>query len=239
MESASSRVTNGRTAFFVALATVLTVTVIFAFGRTFFLQPLFDAPALSVPFIVHGVLGTAWFALLLRQALLARSGQMAAHRKLGAWAPWLVLAIVASTIWVIVTNLQLPVTGSGLPRHAGLMLQGSTTLWFVGLFLLGWANRNRPDIHKRAMILATITMMAPGFARISRLFRDGGPPPFDSAFLAAIFIGALAVHDVRSLKKVHPVTLWAGLAYVAWVAVRQPIGKSEMWAKLVAPLVGG
>jgi FtsH-binding integral membrane protein len=182
---------------------------------------------------------TERWPLLLCQALLARNGQIAAHRNLGAWAPWLVIAVVASTIWVIITNLQLPVTGSGLPRHAGLMLQGSTTLWFVGLFLYGWVNRHRPDVHKRAMILATITMMAPGFSRISRLFRDSGPPPFDSAFLAAIFIGALVVHDARSLKKVHPVTLWAGIGYLAWVAVRQPIAKSDAWAKLAAPLVGG
>jgi uncharacterized membrane protein YozB (DUF420 family) len=239
METVIGATSKRRTAFFVVLAAALTATLIFGFSRTFFLQPVFGAPTLTLPFIVHGTLATAWFALLLCQALLARNGQIAAHRNLGAWAPWLVIAVVASTIWVIITNLQLPVTGSGLPRHAGLMLQGSTTLWFVGLFLYGWVNRHRPDVHKRAMILATITMMAPGFSRISRLFRDSGPPPFDSAFLAAIFIGALVVHDARSLKKVHPVTLWAGIGYLAWVAVRQPIAKSDAWAKLAAPLVGG
>ncbi len=239
MDILSGSSSKKRTAFFLALAAALTATLLFGFSRTFFLQPLFDAPSLTVPFIVHGILGTTWFALLVRQAWLARTGQIAAHRKLGTWSPFLVLAIVASTIWVMFVNLSLPMTGSGLPRHAGFLIQASTTIWFVGLFLFGWVHRNRPDVHKRAMILATIAMMAPVFSRISRLFRDGGPPPIDSAFLATLFIGALAWHDLRSLKKIHPVTLWAGLGYLAWVTVRQPIAKSDGWAAIAVPILGG
>lgn len=228
-----------RTAFFALLAAALTATLVFGFGRSFFLQPLFDAPPLTLAFIVHGLFGTAWFALLVRQAWLARAGRLAEHRKLGAWSPWLVLAIVLSTLSVIAINLTLPVTGSGLPRHAGLLLQTSTTLWFVGFFALGWVRRNSPDIHKRAMMLATIAMMAPAFSRISRLFRDGGPPPFDSAFLAALFIGAIAIYDMRSTKRVHPLTLFGGIAYLFWVGIRQPLAKSDAWAAFAVPLIGG
>ncbi len=239
MATGSSSLSRHRTAFFVGLALALAVTLFVGFSRSFFFQPIFNTPPLTMAFIVHGIFGTAWFALLIWQAVLARSGQIVAHRKWGAMAPWLVLAIVASTVWVIVTSLSLPMTGSGLPRHAGFLLQASTTSWFVGLFLFGWMKRDRPDIHKRAMLLATVTMMAPAFSRISRLFRDSGPPPFDSAYLAAIFIGALAIFDLRSMKKIHPLTLWAGLGYLAWVTVRQPIAKSEAWAAIAAPLIGG
>ena len=188
---------------------------------------------------MHGICGTAWFALLVWQAWLARQGRIVDHRKVGAWAPWMVLVVVLSALWVIVTNLRLPMTGSGLPRHVGLVIQAGTIGWFVGLFFYGWIRRDRPDVHKRAMILATIAMMAPAFSRISRLFRDGGPPPIDSAFLATFFIGALALYDWRSLRRIHPVTLWAGLGYLAWVAVRVPLGKSDAWTAFAAPLVGG
>lgn len=236
---ASSAAPHKRTIFFVGLALALTATLIFAFSRTFFLQPIFQARPLNLPLIVHGTLGTCWFGLLVWQARLASSGKVAEHRKLGRWAPRLVVAIVASTAWVILTSLRLPMTGSGLPRHVGLLIQLSTTFWFVGLFSFAWVNRNRQQVHKRAMILATITMMAPAFSRISQLFRDGGPPLFDSAFLATFFIGALAIYDIRSMKRVHPVTLWVGLAYLAWAAVRMPIGKSKAWEAIAVPLIGG
>lgn len=239
MASGQENSSRSRTAFFVSIAVVLTATVFFGFTRTFFLQPFFGAPALSAPFILHGVLGTSWFVLLVYQAWLAKNGRIAEHRRWGSLAPWLVLAIIATTFWVMMINLRLPVTGSGLPRHAGFLLQASTTLWFVGLFIFGWSKRNRPDVHKRAMILATIAMMAPGFSRISSLFRDGGPPPFDSAYTAAIFIGALAVYDMRALKRIHPVTLWAGLGYLGWVTVRQPVAKSDAWAAFAVPLLSG
>lgn len=238
MEKVPITPSRKRPLFFAALSVVLAATLVFAFTRSFFLQPLFDAPPLTIALIVHGIFGTAWFALLLGQVWLARSGKIAAHRKLGAAAPWLVLAIVGSTLWVIITNLRTPVTASGLPRHAGFLLQASTTTWFIGFFLVGWFHRSRPDIHKRAMLLATITMMAPAFARISSLFRDGGPPPFDSAYSAAIFIMAMAVYDWRTIGRIQPVTLWGGLGYLIWVSVRQPIAKSDFWASIAAPLAG-
>lgn len=227
-----------RSAFFILLAVALSVTLLLGFARSFYLQPFFGAPPLTVAFIIHGIFGSAWFAMLIGQVWLVRAGKTAEHRKLGAFAPWLVGAIILSTFGVIWVSLALSATGSGLPRHAGLFLQLSTTIWFVGFFLLGWFNRNRPDVHKRALMLATIAMMAPAFSRISRLFRDGGPPPFDSAFLAAFFIGAMVVHDLRSSRRIHHVTLYGGIGYLLWVAVRQPFAKSEAWAAFAVPFTG-
>lgn len=228
-----------RSAFFVSIASLLGIALLIGFSRTFFLQPLFDTPALTLAFIVHGIFGSAWFVMLGMQAWLAHQGRIADHRKLGGYAPYLAVAIVLSTLWVVFVNLRLPMTGSGLPRASGMLLQLSTTAWFVGLFLYAWKMRHRPDVHKRAMVLATVTMMAPAFSRISRMFRDSGPPPFDSAYLAGIFIGALAIYDLRSTGKVHRVTAIAGIGYLAWVSVRQPIAKSDAWINLVQPMIGG
>jgi hypothetical protein len=228
-----------RSVFFVGMAAVLVLALFIGFSRTFFLKPLFDTPTLSPAFIVHGLFGTGWFVMLGAQAWLAKNGRIADHRKLGSYAPFLAAAITLSTFWVVVNNLYLPMTNSGLPRASGMLLQVSTAAWFVGLFIFAWKTRHRPDLHKRAMVLATIAMMAPAFSRISSLLRDGGPPPFDSAYFAAFFIGALAMYDVRSIGKVHRVTAIVGLGYLAWVSVRQPIAKSEAWINLVQSLIGG
>lgn len=238
MAEASPR--RGRSAFFLALAGALTATALFGFARSFYLQPLFDAPPLTALLFVHGVAATSWFATLVGQAVLARQGRIALHRKVGQWG-WLVaLAVALSAAAIIVTTATDGIeTRSGLPESVGMFIQIASVSWFSGLVLLAWRNTRRPDYHKRLIAMATIVMMAPVFARISRLFRDGGPPPFDSAFAAAVFIAALAWHDWRTLRRLHPVTLLAGGGYLAFVAVRMPIARSEVWNQTIVPALTG
>jgi hypothetical protein len=232
---------GSRPVFFQAMALVLGAVLLFAFARTFFLQPLFSAPSPTMPAIVHGVIGTAWFALLAWQAWLVRSRRIQDHRRFGKWfGPALGMVAVATSIWVAALSaLEGRRSGSGLGTSEIWFIQGGTILWFSVLALAGFATVRRPDYHKRFMILASIAMLAPGFARIGRLFRDGGPPTWDSAVMAIPLIAALAWHDLRTLRRVHPVTLWAGLGYIAFVSVRLPIAKSDLWNHTIVPALFG
>lgn len=229
-----------RTIFFWGMALALSGTLLFGFARSFYLQPFFDAEPLTLALFVHGVAGTAWFALLLWQVWLARSGRLADHRRWGGYGPWVAAAVVTSALWIAATTaFDGVLLRSGLPESVGLLLQLGTSAWFAALVTLGFWHRYKPAVHKRLMILATITMMAPAFARISRLFRDGGPPPFDSSVFAAPFILALAIYDWRSMGRVHPATLWAGGLYLVWTQIRMPLGRSEAWTNFITPLLAG
>jgi hypothetical protein len=229
-----------RTRFFWAIALALSATLLFGFARSFYLQPLFGAEPLTAALLIHGICGTAWFGLLVWQAWLGARGRVADHRRWGRYGPWVAASVVVSALWIVaMTATDGQMTGSGLPESAGLLIQLTTTGWFAGLVTLGFWHRMRPALHKRLMILATITMMAPAFARISRLFRDGGPPPFDSSIFAAPFIIALAVYDWRSMGRMHPVTLWAGGLYLMWTQIRMPLARSDAWTNFITPLLGG
>jgi hypothetical protein len=222
------------------MALALSATLAVGFSRSFYLQPLFGAEPLTLALILHGIAGTGWFVLLVWQAQLARSGQVAMHRRIGAFGPWAAGAVIASALWIgATTAFDGVLTRSGLPESVGLFVQLGTTSWFAVLVTLAFWHKARPALHKRLMILATITMMAPAFSRISRLFRDGGPPPFDSSIFAAPFILALAIYDWRTLRRVHPATLWAGGLYLVWTQVRMPIGRSDAWTNFITPLLGG
>lgn len=237
-----SELAKGRVkpAFFVALALALSVVTAFGFARTFYLQPLFGAPPLTALLIAHGLCATGWFAVLVRQAMLARAGRMADHRQLGRWGFAVAIAVALSAAAIIVaTATDGKQTGSGLPESTGLFIQLGTLSWFSVLAVLAYRNTARPDYHKRFIALATITMMAPVFSRISRLFRDGGPPLFDSAFLAIPFIAALAWHDWRKLGRLHPVTLLAGGGYLLFVTIRLPVAKSALWNQTIVPALTG
>ena len=52
------------------------------FGPTFFLRPFFDVPPIPLYLYLHGVVGTAWFALVVTQAVLIANRQFTRHRQL-------------------------------------------------------------------------------------------------------------------------------------------------------------
>jgi uncharacterized membrane protein YozB (DUF420 family) len=229
----------GRSPFLLGLTLAMALTLGLGFSRSFFLAPLFAVEPLTAALIVHGLFGTAWFLMLCRQSWLAAKGRIADHIRAGRWGIPLAIAAVASALWVVAAKaVDGHRTGSGLPDTAGILIQLSTTTWFVVLVTLGFIHRRRADWHKRLMILATIAMMAPAFSRITRLFRDSGPPAVDSAYLATFFIGALALYDWRSTGRIHRVTLTVGVLYLAWVSVRLPIARSDWWTALVTPYLG-
>ena len=238
--SAEPRTTKGRSSFIASFTLILAFLLIFGFARTFYLQPVFAAKPLNFPLIVHGICGTCWFALLAWQAQLVRRGRLARHRTLGQRVgPALAITAVLSALWIVsLTALDGKAAGSGLPDKAALFIQLGTTIWFAVLAILGFRSTKRPDYHKRYMIMATIAMLAPAFSRIARL-AGTGKFPVDSAFLAAPLIAALFVNDFRTLKRAHPVTIWAGLGYLAYVAVRVPIAKSQAWNEVIVPALFG
>lgn len=229
-----------RSVYFLALCIALAAVLGLGFARTFYLHPVFQARPLTVPLVIHGICGTGWFALLVWQALQVRKGNMAGHRQAGARLGTLLAVLaVLSAMWIVgLTAFDGKVAGSGLPDQSALFIQIGTTIWFAVLVVLGFRSVKRPDYHKRYMIMASIAMLAPAYSRIARLLVDGRAP-IDSAFIAAPLIAALFVHDLRTLKKPHPVTLWAGLGYLCYVAVRVPIARSELWTKTIVPAVFG
>lgn len=229
-----------RSTFFWIIALALSATLLLGFARSFYLYPLLGVKPLTLAGVIHGLIGTAWFALLVWQAWLGRSGRLADHRRWGSFGPWVAAAFVASALTIAVINaLSEGVTGSGLPSSAGIFIQLGSTLWFAVLVSIGFMHRQRAALHKRAMVLATITMMAPAFSRISQLFRDGGPPLFDSSVFAAPFIFALAIYDWRSMGRLHPATLWAGGLYLVWTQIRMPLARSDAWTNFITPLLTG
>lgn len=229
-----------RKSFLLLLCIALAGVLVLGFARTFFLQPVFEARPLTLPLVIHGLCGTGWFALLVWQALQVRKGNMAGHRSIGGKLGRVLATLaVLSAMWIVsLTAFDGKQTGSGLSDQSGLFIQIGTSAWFAVLVVLGFRSTRRPDYHKRYMIMASIAMLAPAYSRIARLLVEGRPP-VDSAFIAVPLIAALFVHDFRTLGRPHPVTLWAGLGYLAYVAVRLPIAQSELWTKTVVPALFG
>ena len=55
--------------------------------------------------------------------------------------------------------------------------------------------------------------------------------------MAGLFVLAIVIYDLRRRGRVHPVTLWGGLALILSFPLRLAIGKTESWLNFAAWLV--
>ena len=104
---------------------------------------------------------------------------------------------------------------------------------FVTLAIL---KRRDAQAHKRLMILATVNLLAAAFARWPFAFIDGGPPVYFG--LSDLFILALAAWDFSTRRRLHPVTLWAGLAIVVSQFLSLAVSGTAQWLAFAGWLVG-
>ncbi len=92
----------------------------------------------------------------------------------------------------------------------------------------GLLYRRRPEIHKRLMVLATLSILTAAIARIPLHFiqTHGLPAIFGlTDLLVLVFIG----YDTIAHKRLHPANLWGGLLILLSLPVRFALGGSAAW----------
>jgi hypothetical protein len=209
LDPISSRARDAR--FAVGLAAAMLAINLVGFGPTLYLRPFFDVPPIPLYLYIHGLLGTAWFALLLTQAMLILGRRSAQHRKLG----WITVALAAAVLlFGIYTSTNL------IPRNLALgelspaqvaLFSGVTAadtasfIYFPTLIGLALRYRKRMDVHMRLMFMASLGIMGPANARIASWFGEIPNPVLTILFLG--IAGAVIVHDVRTRGRPHWATI--------------------------------
>jgi hypothetical protein len=229
-----------RDPFFAVMAGTILLLVLGGFTPTLYLRPLFRPMPIPVYLYVHGIVLTAWFAWFFVQTLLVQVGRTAVHRKLGVVGA--VLAAVIPFAGLMATLLQVSrVVSLGIDLDAdasvfvGLGLSGIPVKQFeanlvfgnlssvISFAVLAWTGillRKRAALHKRLMLLATIAIVGPALARLSRLsiFGASEQSPFQVVVVLAL-VGAVIVHDVITLRKIKLVTVFgAALPFALFFA---------------------
>ena len=217
--------------FFSGMAVAIIFIALAGFARTYFLRPVLPplTPALRelTPLIhLHGLLFTGWVMLLLVQVRLVAKGRIDLHRRLG------MAGVVMAALLVLVgifTALQAVVRGvapDGMDPGRFLIVP----LVAIGLFaiFIVAAIRARRDAqsHKRLMLLATIALLPPAIARWVLLLGLGPQVVFA---VATLLLLPLIIWDVKSRRRLHPVTLWGGLILVVSGPLRLLISKTDTW----------
>lgn len=216
--------------FFIAIALAIVVTVFVGFARSFFLRPLFpDWPApYETIFYVHGTAFAAWVGLLLVQASLVARGRTDLHRKVGVIGALLAVAmLILGTVGALLAARRATgFVGVPVPPLRFLAIPIVDMLLFPAFVVLAILQRRRPQYHKRLMLLATIGLTTVAIARWPGVLQLGPPAAFG---LTDLFIVALAIWDWRTLGRLHPVTLWGGLALIVSQPLRLVVSGTDAW----------
>jgi len=201
----------------------------------------FHAPAIVH---LHGIITFTWVAFLILQTTLVATGRTAYHRSIGMAGIALGTLLVYTAAQVAILQLARELTEGGPSAREFVATLLSLPLMVTGMIGFGIANVDRPEIHKRLMMLATCVVLTPALARIiqlldsslSRLARN------DLAGLASDALVLIAIaYDTRTRGKPHPAYLVGGgcilLVQIAVLAVRSTptwYGFTNWLASLVA-----
>ncbi len=208
--------------YFQGMSILLLALVLIGFGRTFFLRPLFQVPAIPWYDYVHGSLMTLWFVLLVAQTSLVAAHRTDLHRRLGIFGALLAVAVAALTLAVL---LLFPAhfTASGDELSTGERVSPSVAvgfLWgdlgaiafFSVLVTTALLMRRRPDVHKRLMLLASMPIITPAVGRTTDFV-----PALLVVALVLLLPLTLVAHDLLTARRLHRATIFGVLGFYAIV----------------------
>ena len=217
--------------FYTGMAIAMLVTVYAGFARSFFLRPFFPdwpSPPETV-FYVHGALFTAWILLLVAQTSLVAVGRTDLHRRLGVAGAVLAAAMVVVGVTGALAAARRPsgFVGIPVPPLQFLAVPLFDMLLFSPFVVLALVQRADSQAHKRWMLLASMNLMTPAIGRWPGVMDIGVPPLY--FLLTDRVVVAMIVWDRRSRGRVHPVTLWGGLAFVLSQPLRLLVSGTTAW----------
>jgi hypothetical protein len=234
---------QGRDKFFLSMSGALLLILLIGFSPTLYLRLFFDVPPIPFYLHVHGATVTAWFVWLVVQASLVNVNRVDVHQRIGMAGAVLGAAVVPAGLMA-----TLQVVGR-LPE-LGLELEGaiyfiSWVIWvnfhmllgFVGFLAVALLLRRRTDIHKRLMLLASISLIPPALARISSWFGWVLEQEIIVVTIAwLLLLIPMFVHDLIVDKRVHKATALGGLCFVLIVLAPAAIATTEFAQEFVRGL---
>ena len=229
--------TSGRNVnwFFVWMAFALVIIVAVGFAPSFYLPSVIRpeqsaAGKYSFPayIVLHGILLSLWFLLLLTQAVLVATKRVHIHRLMGIAGVAIAAALVPLSFFVVARSVARSNLG-------GLAVIGDygVLLLFALLVTLAIRNRRKPDVHKRLMLIASISLAAPAIVRWPGA---EAAVPFSVLVPQLTLFAALIVHDIVTRRRVHPATGWGVAAYFVVAGVCVPLAMSDFGRQIVTLL---
>lgn len=224
--------------FYVYMAVSCMAVAFLGFAPTYW-APIVTGTFKSRPIIhIHGIVFFLWTLFFVFQTWLVASGRIARHRALGmvgiSFATAMTILGLLATINQIEAAAALGLIDAG---KAFAIVPLGSIVFFAILVTIALAKVRRPEVHKRLMLLASISILDAPIARwfLTFLAPPGtpGPPPvvvdIPPALVACILLIIAIVFDWRTRGRPHQVYLLGGGALLALKFLQVPISATSLW----------
>ena len=232
--------------FYLIITILLLMVVLLGFGPRFYLRPFFEQPRhlqmedLPIKFMLHGILMTLWYVLLVVQSALVNTKNIKLHMRLG-WG----LGIIA----ILAVISAIPVMMGFAPRMVELGFLDATNadrVWFQNIqwtndifalitfsamVCIGFINRNNKELHRTMMLFASMAFTGPA---TGRLMEWSSPSLFIEGTVTVYFLFPLTVliHDWVKARKIPVYTLSGFLALALSMILTFALPNTEFWKEI-------
>jgi hypothetical protein len=233
-----------RTKLYVWLAVACAAIAIGGFMPTYWLQ-LAPRTFIGTPLLhIHGAVCTLWVLFLISQAWLVSQNRLRSHRSWGLAGISLATAVVIIGIPTAISSMEAGLArGLGDTSRAFLITPLSAIFRFALFTSAAIACVNRPEWHKRLMIVGTISLIEAAGARVALFLALGsapgmrpglGPPPpaimpVVVGLLLQLLIVVGMIYDWRTRRKVHSAWIVGLVFSVAVIVLKVPLSMTPVW----------
>jgi hypothetical protein len=222
--------------FYAWMAVACVATAFLGYIPTYW-QPLAAGKFAANPVVhIHGMVMFGWTLFALVQTSLVPAGRVSLHRQVGLIGISLASIITLMGFLAALNALRTSVAmGDAKAGEAFLSVPLLVIVTFAVLFTLAIANIRRPELHKRLMLLATVSLLNAPVARpfLTYIYPVKSTPPVwinvPVTYASYVLILVAMVYDWRTRGRVHPVYLVALpiLMFFAWVVI--PVSETAAW----------
>lgn len=237
--------------FYVRMATTCLAVGVIGFAPTYWVPMVRRTLDVSPLTHLHALFFYGWLLLFLRQTALAASGRLTHHRELGVAGVALATGLFFVGLGMAIGSLKrLEAAGAGDPARAFSIVSFSAIALFAALFAAAIVNVKKPEVHKRLMLVATVSMLQAAIGRWFLLFLAprsaalSGPPAVPPVFVSVfpglvtdLLILTAMVHDRRTRGRVHPAYWYGGACVLAVQLLRVPLSTTSAWMRLTHWLI--
>jgi len=213
----AGRLVERRSFFSYFLSGVIISAIMFAgFAKNFYLHAWIGTRPITLMVHVHGLVMTAWILLFLAQTLLVAKRRTDLHRKLGVAGAFLAIAVVTLGIYTISNSILRHHPDANLRLFALLFVafDGLSLLLFGGLVIAALRLRLRPQVHKRLMLMALVSLLPPALGRFVAYFTRVGVFEVVLGLMCAAVLSCIVFDAVR-YRCLHPTLIWSGALVIA------------------------
>lgn len=224
-------VRSGR--FYVVIAVASILLTFAGFARSYYLRGAFGFPVLPAFLHLHGLVMTLWFLLFLVQVWLISVHRHRLHRQLGIFGVGLAVLMVAVTGAVVIRAARRGFTPfPETVNWPGFLLLGlGIVVTFALLFSAAVLFRKHSAVHKRLMVLATLSIWGPAISRLPLHFIESGSLWTSIAVGDACVLICVAVDSIRN-RRLNPAFLWGSLLILCSHPLLIWIGNAPTWARM-------